>query len=26
MPNGFLDRSLPHFEPLSKYPAAKGFV
>jgi DNA-directed RNA polymerase III subunit RPC1 len=26
MPNGFVDRSLPHFEPLSKYPAAKGFV
>lgn len=26
MPNGFYDRSLPHFEPLSKYPAAKGFV
>ena len=26
MPNGFLDRSLPHFEPHSKYPAAKGFV
>jgi DNA-directed RNA polymerase III subunit RPC1 len=26
MPNGFFDRSLPHFEPHSKYPAAKGFV
>lgn len=26
MPNGFFDRSLPHFESLSKYPAAKGFV
>jgi DNA-directed RNA polymerase III subunit RPC1 len=26
MPNGFSERSLPHFEPLSKYPAAKGFV
>lgn len=26
MPNGFVDRSLPHFETLSKYPAAKGFV
>lgn len=26
MPNGFFDRSLPHFEPKSKYPAAKGFV
>lgn len=26
MPNGFFDRSLPHFEPFSKYPAAKGFV
>lgn len=26
MPNGFGDRSLPHFEPNSKYPAAKGFV
>ena len=26
MPNGFVDRSLPHFEPFSKYPAAKGFV
>lgn len=24
--NGFLERSLPHFEPQSKYPAAKGFV
>ena len=26
MPNGFLDRSLPHFEPHSKYAEAKGFV
>jgi DNA-directed RNA polymerase III subunit RPC1 len=26
MPNGFIDRSLPHFVPHSKYPAAKGFV
>lgn len=26
MPNGFFDRSLPHYEPHSKYPAAKGFV
>jgi len=26
MPNGFFDRSLPHFEPFSKYPASKGFV
>ncbi len=26
MPNGFFDRSLPHFESKSKYPAAKGFV
>ena len=26
MPDGFVDRSLPHFEPFSKYPAAKGFV
>lgn len=26
MPNGFFDRSLPHFEPYSKYPASKGFV
>lgn len=26
VPNGFIDRSLPHFEPQSKYPAAKGFV
>lgn len=24
--DGFSDRSLPHFEPHSKYPAAKGFV
>ena len=26
MPNGFLNRSLPHFEPYSKYAEAKGFV
>jgi DNA-directed RNA polymerase III subunit RPC1 len=26
MPNGFIDRSLPHFEPKSVYPASKGFV
>ena len=26
MPNGFCDRSLPHFEPHSVYPSAKGFV
>eukprot|EP00831_Metopus_contortus_P061798 TRINITY_DN53701_c0_g1_i1.p1 TRINITY_DN53701_c0_g1~~TRINITY_DN53701_c0_g1_i1.p1 ORF type:complete len:244 (-),score=46.36 TRINITY_DN53701_c0_g1_i1:63-794(-) len=26
VPNGFSDRSLPHFEKFSKYPAAKGFV
>ena len=26
MPNGFFDRSLPHFEPHSKTPAARGFV
>ena len=26
IPNGFFDRSLPHFESFSKYPAAKGFV
>lgn len=26
MPNGFIDRSLPHFVPHSKYPASKGFV
>lgn len=26
MPNGFFDRSLPHFEHDSKYPASKGFV
>jgi DNA-directed RNA polymerase III subunit RPC1 len=26
MPNGFFDRSLPHFEHFSKQPAAKGFV
>lgn len=26
MPNGFTDRSLPHFEKNSKHPAAKGFV
>ena len=26
MPNGFFDRSLPHFETFSKYPASKGFV
>ena len=26
MPNGFLNRSLPHFEPHSKYAEAKGFV
>ena len=26
MPNGFLDRSLPHFEPESRYAEAKGFV
>jgi DNA-directed RNA polymerase III subunit RPC1 len=26
MPNGFFDRSLPHFERDSRYPAAKGFV
>lgn len=24
--NGFLNRTLPHFEPYSKYPASKGFV
>lgn len=24
--NGFYNRTLPHFEPNSKYPAAKGFV
>jgi DNA-directed RNA polymerase III subunit RPC1 len=26
MPNGFMDRSLPHFEKHSKAPEAKGFV
>lgn len=26
MPNGFTDRSLPHFEKHSKYPDSKGFV
>jgi DNA-directed RNA polymerase III subunit RPC1 len=26
MPNGFIDRSLPHFRPLSREPAARGFV
>ena len=26
MPNGFFNRSLPHFEPHSKYAEAKGFV
>ena len=26
VPNGFTDRSLPHFEKNSKHPAAKGFV
>ncbi len=26
IPNGFSERSLPHFEKQSKYPAAKGFV
>ena len=26
MPNGFANRSLPHFEEFSKYPASKGFV
>lgn len=26
IPNGFTDRSLPHFEKNSKHPAAKGFV
>lgn len=26
MPNGFFNRSLPHFETYSKYPASKGFV
>ena len=26
MPNGFFDRSLPHFKPFSKDPPAKGFV
>jgi len=25
-PNGFVNRSLPHFEEFSKYPASKGFV
>ncbi|KAI3678420.1 hypothetical protein L6452_37711 [Arctium lappa] len=25
-PNGFIDRSLPHFQRMSKTPAAKGFV
>ena len=25
-PNGFINRSLPHFEPYSKYAAFKGFV
>ncbi len=24
--NGFINRTLPHFEPYSKYPAAKGFI
>ena len=26
IPNGFLNRSLPHFEPFSKYPTSKGFI
>ena len=26
VPDGFVDRSLPHFPKLSKEPAAKGFV
>jgi DNA-directed RNA polymerase III subunit RPC1 len=26
MPDGFFDRTLPHFRPFSKHPAAKGFV
>ena len=26
MPNGFANRSLPHFEEFSKYPASKGFI
>ena len=26
MPNGFSNRSLPHFEEFSKYPTSKGFV
>jgi DNA-directed RNA polymerase III subunit RPC1 len=26
IPNGFFNRTTPHFEPNSKYPAAKGFV
>lgn len=26
IPNGFINRTLPHFEPMSVYPAAKGFV
>ena len=26
MPDGFFDRTLPHFEKGSKYPEAKGFV
>lgn len=26
MPNGFFNRSLPHFKPDSREPAAKGFV
>ena len=26
MPDGFFDRTLPHFKPHSKSPAAKGFV
>jgi DNA-directed RNA polymerase III subunit RPC1 len=26
MPDGFFDRTLPHFRPCAKQPAAKGFV
>ena len=26
MPNGFTNRSLPHFEEFSKYPTSKGFI
>ena len=26
MPNGFIYRSLPHFEEFSKYPSSKGFI